>query len=235
MYEVYLDDVVYPVAPSSITTKINKQIEVITLANEGEVNRIKTPGLTDITMDILLPGIVYPFAIYPSGTFQKPSVYISQLEKLKTEGKVFKLVVLRKLPTRVLGYDFSMSVTLEDYSLKEDAEEGIDITASLNLKQYVDYGTQKVKFKKKKGGNTTTDEKKQRSYVGKKTGGTYTVKSGDCLWNISKKKLGKASRWKEIYKLNKSVIEKAAKNHGRKSSSNGHWIYPGTKLKLPKK
>ena len=234
MYEVYLDDVVYPVAPSSVTTKINSQNETITLANEGEVNRIKTPGLTDITMDLLLPGVVYPFAIYPGGTFQKPSVYISQLEKLKTEGKVFKLVLLRKLPNRVLGYNFSMSVTLEDYSLKEDAEEGIDITASLNLKQYVDYGTKKVKFKKKKK-KTSSKTKKKRSTSGKKTGGTYTVKSGDCLWNISKKKLGKASRWKEIYKLNKTVIEKAAKKHGRKSSSNGHWIYPGTKLKLPNK
>lgn len=235
MYEFYLDNVVYPVAPSSIDIKINNQNETITLANEGEVNLIKTPGLTDITFDFLLPGIVYPFAIYPSGKFQNPSVYISQLEKLKTEGKVFKFVILRKLPSRTLGYNLSMSVTLEEYTLKEDAEEGIDIIASINLRQYRDFGTKKVKFKKKNDGKTTIDEKKQRSNSGKKTGGTYTVKSGDCLWNISKKKLGKASRWKEIYKLNKSVIEKEAKRRGRKSSSNGHWIYPGTKLKLPKK
>lgn len=235
MYEFYLDNAVYPVAPSSVDIKINNQNETITLANEGEVNLIKTPGLTDITFDFLLPGIVYPFAIYPGGRFQNPSVYISQLEKLKTEGKVFKLVILRKLPSRSLGYNFSMSVTLEDYTLKEDAEEGIDIIATINLKQYRDFGTKKVKFKKKKGGKTTTNKKKQRSTSGKKNGGTYTVKSGDCLWNISKKKLGKASRWTEIYKLNKSVIEKEAKKHGKKSSSNGHWIYPGTKLKLPKK
>ena len=223
MYEFYLDNAVFPVAPSSIDIKINNQNETITLANEGEVNLIKTPGLTDITFDFLLPGIVYPFAIYPSGKFQNPSVYISQLEKLKTEGKVFKFVILRKLPSRSLGYNFSMSVTLEDYTLKEDAEEGIDIIASINLKQYRDFGTKKVVFKKK------------INKKGKKTGGNYTVKRGDCLWNISKKKLGKASRWKEIYKLNKSVIEKEARKHGRKSSSNGHWIYPGTKLKLPKK
>lgn len=235
MYEFYLDNVVYPVAPSSIDIKINNQNETITLANEGEVNLIKTPGLTDITFDFLLPGIVYPFAIYPGGKFQNPSVYISQLEKLKAEGKVFKFVVLRKLPSRSLGYNFSMSVTLEDYTLKEDAEEGIDIIASINLKQYREFGTKKVVFKKKTNKKTTSKTKKKRSTSGKKTGGTYTVKKGDCLWNISKKKLGKASRWKEIYKLNKSVIEKEAKKHGRKSSSNGHWIYPGTKLKLPKK
>ena len=64
---------------------------------------------------------------------------------------------------------------------------------------------------------------------------TYTIKSGDTLSRIAQKKLGKASRYPEIYKLNKSKIEAAAKKHGRKSSNNGHWIYPGTKLTIPKK
>ena len=78
--------------------------------------------------------------------------------------------------------------------------------------------------------------KKKKSSKKKKTASkTYTVKKGDCLWKIAKKKLGKGSREKEIYKLNKSLIEKTAKKHGKKSSNNGWWIYPGTKLKLPKK
>ena len=50
---------------------------------------------------------------------------------------------------------------------------------------------------------------------------------------IARKQLGDGSRWKEIYSLNKKVIEAEARKRGRKSSSNGHWIYPGTKLKLP--
>ena len=31
----------------------------------------------------------------------------------------------------------------------------------------------------------------------------------------------------------KSVIEKAAKKHGKGSSGKGKWIYPGTKLTIP--
>lgn len=50
---------------------------------------------------------------------------------------------------------------------------------------------------------------------------------------IAKKQLNDASLWKTIYSLNKKAIEAEAKKRGRKSSSNGHWIYPGTKLKLP--
>lgn len=63
--------------------------------------------------------------------------------------------------------------------------------------------------------------------------GTYTVKSGDTLWRISKIYLGSGARYMEIYNLNASVIEAAAKAHGKSSSSNGHWIWPGTVLTIP--
>ena len=46
-------------------------------------------------------------------------------------------------------------------------------------------------------------------------------------------KLGNGTKWQSIYNLNKAAIEAAAKKHGRSSSSNGWWIYPGTVLKLP--
>lgn len=44
---------------------------------------------------------------------------------------------------------------------------------------------------------------------------THTVVKGDTLWDISKKYLGNATRWPEIYNLNKSKIK------------DPHWIYPG--------
>ncbi|MFR1722278.1 LysM peptidoglycan-binding domain-containing protein [Emergencia timonensis] len=76
---------------------------------------------------------------------------------------------------------------------------------------------------------------KKQTKRAKKDYKTHIVKSGDTLWGIAAKYLGKGTRWKEIYKLNKSTIEKAAKAQGFKSSHNGHWIWPKTTLKLPKK
>ena len=61
----------------------------------------------------------------------------------------------------------------------------------------------------------------------------YTVKSGDTLWGIATRLLGKGVRYVEIYNLNKEVIEAAAKAHGKASSSNGHWIWAGTVLEIP--
>ena len=62
---------------------------------------------------------------------------------------------------------------------------------------------------------------------------TYTIVSGDTLWKISTKFLGSGAKYMQIYNPNKSVIEDAAKSHGRSSSSNGHWIWPGTVLTIP--
>lgn len=50
----------------------------------------------------------------------------------------------------------------------------------------------------------------------------YTVKSGDCLWDIAKEKLGDGLKWQEIYDMNKDVL-----------GSNPDLIMPGTKLQIP--
>ena len=35
---------------------------------------------------------------------------------------------------------------------------------------------------------------------------TYTVQSGDCLWNIAARELGSGQRWSEIYDLNRDIL-----------------------------
>ena len=52
----------------------------------------------------------------------------------------------------------------------------------------------------------------------KEPAATYTVKKGDCLWNIAKRELGDGTKYKEIAKKN--------------GISNPNKIYPGQVLKL---
>ena len=51
---------------------------------------------------------------------------------------------------------------------------------------------------------------------------TYTVKSGDCLWNIAKQFYGSGSDYTKIYNANKGTIR-----------GNPNLIYPGQVLTLP--
>lgn len=61
---------------------------------------------------------------------------------------------------------------------------------------------------------------------------SYTVRSGDTLSEIAAR-YHTVGGWPILYSVNKSVIEQAAKRHGFRSSGGGHWIFPGTVLRLP--
>ncbi len=64
-------------------------------------------------------------------------------------------------------------------------------------------------------------------------GGTYTVVQGDTLWKIAVQFYGSGVQYEKIYEANKEIIESTAKTRGKKDSSHGHWIFPGTVLSVP--
>lgn len=106
----------------------------------------------------------------------------------------------------------------------KDANGGYTVTLDLHLCIIVNG----VTVATVESGNTT--KKASSSSTASKT---YTIVSGDTLWKISTKELGSGAKYMQIYNANKSVIESAAKSHGKSSSSNGHWIWPGTVLTIP--
>lgn len=60
--------------------------------------------------------------------------------------------------------------------------------------------------------------------------GSYVVKKGDTLWDISKKFYGDSNKWRIIWEANKDMLTKRDK---RNATDSGHWIYPGQKLVIP--
>lgn len=64
-------------------------------------------------------------------------------------------------------------------------------------------------------------------------GQAYTVVSGDTLWGIARRFYGTGTKYHIIYDANTDLIESTAKDHGKKSSDNGHWIWPGEVLTIP--
>lgn len=209
MYNFFVDGLLFPVAPAELSTRINGRNETIVLMNEGEVNVIKKPGLTDIDFEVLLPNVKYPFAVYPNG-FQLATFYLDKLEKLKISDKPFQFIVNRMMPNGKLLFDTNMTVTIEDYEIIESAENGFDITVSIQLKQYRAYGNKRIVIQpttqSQSASSSSTTQKavveEKRPIADKKTPKSYTVKKGDTLWAICKKELGDGSKFNEIAKLN---------------------------------
>ena len=127
-YFFYLGKMLCPVAPSKLQLKIKGQNKTMTLINEGEINILRKAGLTEISFDILLPNVKYPFATYKSG-FKNASYFLDSLESLKTSDEPFQFIVTRTLPNGKMLFDTNMKVSLEDYTVKEDSKEGFDVVA----------------------------------------------------------------------------------------------------------
>ena len=115
-YHVYLGDTEIPIPPEKIDLKISGNNKTLTLINDGEINILKNPGLTELSFEILLPQVQYPFAYYPNG-FQKAQYYLDVLEKYMVGSKPFQFIVSRVMPNGIPLYDTNLKVSLEKYDM----------------------------------------------------------------------------------------------------------------------
>lgn len=208
-YYFYLGSYLLPVAPSKLQLKIDNANKTYTMVNEGEINVLKSPGLTEIEFDALLPNVKYPFAVYKKGEFHRAFWYLEELEKAKTEKQKFQFIVSRKLPNGEVLFNTNIKVSLESYTVKEDAKSnGTDVVVTIKLKQYRDYATKTCKVKKKKNKKKKVVKKKTRATTKNTSKAqSYTVKKGDTLWRIAKKYYGNGSKYTVIYNANKDKIK----------------------------
>lgn len=96
-YDFYLKKCLLPIAPEKLQVKINNANDTLTLINEGEINILKTPELTDVEFECRIPQVKYPFATYKSG-FKGASYFLDYFESLKADKKPFQFIVSRTMP-----------------------------------------------------------------------------------------------------------------------------------------
>lgn len=230
-YEFYFkigsDVLTFPITPSEMTIKIGSNNKVITLINEGDINILKSPSLVEVEFTARFPMRKYPYSREVSD-FQ---TYFDMFEDIKVNKKSFRFIVSRSMPNGKRTWDTNMLMVLEDFELEENADEGDDVLITFNLKQYKNYGVKRLKTNNTTTSTSTTTRSTESKDTSKNT--SYTIKTGDCLWNIAKKFYGDSSKWQTIYNANKTAIEADAKKHGKASSSNGHWLWAGLTITIP--
>lgn len=236
-YTFYFQDgstvMTFPITPAELSIKVGSNNKTVSLISEGDVNILKSPSLTELEFEARFPMRSYPYGRTPL-SFQS---YYDIIKSLKAEKKSFRFIVVRTTPNGNHTWDTNLLVSLESFNIKESANEGDDVLINFQLKQFKEYGVKTIKIVKTsskpqaKSVNTTNRSTNNAPNANQTI---YTVKSGDCLWNIAKKYYGNGAKWKTIYNTNKNAIEADAKKHGKASSSNGNWIWAGLKLTIPK-
>lgn len=222
-YDVYLKNCLLPVTPKKIQTKINNKNKTVTLINEGEINILKKAGLTDIEFECEIPQVKHPYAVYKSG-FKDAGYFFDIFEELKTSEKPFQFIVCRRTPIGKQLLNTNIKVSMEDYKITEDAQNGFDFTVKITLKQWRDYGTKTINIQiaASKPKASAEPQRETNNSPAPAASQTYTVVKGDCLWNIAKKFYGNGSKYTVIYNANKGVI-----------GGNPNLIYPGQVLTIP--
>lgn len=211
-YACYLAGVQMP-TPAKLTVKIKNKNKTLILLNEGEINFLRTPGLTEI---------VVPF-VFPMLTGRSPDYYLGTLERLKTSKEPTQFILVRCSPDGRTLYDTNMRVSVEDYNIVEDATKGLDVAVDVNLKQWRPYGTKTatVEPPAEPSQPPTVTVEQEREASTAPAAKTYTVKKGDSLWAIAAKYYGKGAEYSKIASANTDKI------------SNPNLIYPGQVLTIP--
>ncbi len=222
-YYFYLGNVLLPIPPKKLELKISNQNKTYDLMNYSEINVLKSPGLTSIEFEVLLPNVKYPFAMYKND-FQNAKYYLGILENLKVNKSAFQFIVIRKFPNGTGIFDTNIKVSLEDYTITDSTDEGFDTKVKIKLKQYREYSTKTVQVTIKQYKPpvvTRTVTTNNTAAASKPSGQNYTVRSGDCLWNIAKRFYGNGSQYTKIYNANRDKIK------------NPNLIYPNQVLWIP--
>nr|DAY63152.1 MAG TPA: tail assembly protein [Caudoviricetes sp.] len=222
-YYFYLGNVLLPIPPKKLELKISNQNKTYDLMNYSEINVLKSPGLTSIEFEVLLPNVKYPFAMYKND-FQNAKYYLGILENLKVNKSAFQFIVIRKFPNGTGIFDTNIKVSLEDYTITDSTDEGFDTKVKIKLKQYREYSTKTVQVTIKQYKPpvvTRTVTTNNTAAASKPSGQNYTVRRGDCLWNIAKRFYGNGSQYTKIYNANRDKIK------------NPNLIYPNQVLWIP--
>ena len=206
-YKCYLFGELMPQTPAKLSVKISGKNTTVTLLNEGEFNFLKYPGLTEITLPLVFPMLT---------ASKRPDYYLTLLERAKTQRTTTQFIMTRTTPAGQLLFDTNIKVSVEDYTIEENATNGLDVSVEVKLKQYRDYSTKTVAIK-----TTVKHNDSKGTPVVKKTATvkttrpattapkvrTYTVKKGDTLWGIAKKYYGNGAKYPTIYNANKDKIK----------------------------
>lgn len=197
MYDIYLDRMLIPINPTKISIKSKNKNEVVNLINSAEVNILKTEGLKDISLQIVLPAFKYPF-LNTMGGYHKPQYYLDKLKRLKANRKPFQFIISRRYLSNKSYFNTNIKVSLESYSVSDDTNEFMDIIVDIELKEYKDPRAKQLNLMLDGISGYVTMPRAVTTIIDQ----IHTTKEGELLWQFCRSKLGGVEKMGELMALN---------------------------------
>lgn len=219
---------VLPVLPEKIKVTSKGQTTSVDIEKFGEVIcKGKRDGMV-ISFPCFFPaqwGAGYCACMQKE--FKSPKTWHAWMLALQNASKPFHFV-LEGSP-----FAINMYACITSYSGDEQGGDVGTINYTVEIKEYrtptVKTYTVKTTPKKTTAKKTSSGSRTNNTVKAK----TYTIKKGDCLWDIAKKYYGNGAKYTTILNKNKSTLDKAAKKYGYSNCKNGNLIFPGTKIIIP--
>lgn len=199
-----------PVLPLSFQTKNGSNNDSVNITGLGEIIIMQSRPALQFSFSSFFPATKFPGLQVASIT--KPLTLIQKINSWKASRKPVHFIAT------ACGVD--LYATIEDFSYSEEGGDPGTYQYSMTLKEYREITVRQVKVSIPKA--TATVKKEEPRVDNTVQPKTYTVKSGDCLWNIAKKLYGNGAQYTKIYEANKGVI-----------GGNPNLIYAGQVLTIP--
>ncbi len=207
-YNAEAEKIRFPVLPEKIDISKGLSSTSVNIQDLGEVVIIQDRKAIKISFSSFLPATTFPGVKYQELT--PPYDIKDKITIWQKSGKPVHFIVT--------GTTINLYCIIESFDYYEQGGDVGSIHYSLTLKEYQEVTAKQVTIENKTAMVEDTETRIDNTVQPE----TYTVKDGDCLWNIAKKYYGDGSKYTVIYDANKDVI-----------GGNPNLIYTGQVFTIP--
>ena len=199
-----------PVLPPSFQTKSGSNNSSVNITELGEIIIIQGRPALQFSFSSFFPATRFPGLQIPE--ISTPLELVKKINSWKASREPVHFIAT------ACGVD--LYVTIESFTYSEVGGDPGTYQYSLAMKEYREISVRQVKIDIPTA--TATVQKEEPRVDNTVKPKTYTVKSGDCLWNIAKKLYDSGADYQKIYSANRGVI-----------GGNPNLIKPGQVLTIP--
>ena len=214
-YEVWItfngekEKIRLPVLPEEFNMSTGSKDQSVDIIGLGEILVAQSRPATEFSFSSFLPAATFPGIQF--SRIYEPKTIRDKLIGWKNSKKPVHLIIT--------GLNVDCYCRITKFQPTEKGGDVGTVHYSIAFKEYRETKVRQVKVEVKTATATVSSNTARTDNTTPPK--TYTVKRGDCLWNIAKRFLGSGAKYTQIYNLNRDKIK------------NPNLIYVGQVLTLP--